>query len=341
MRPGRRTASPPGRQGLAAALGVALVIAAMPSRSHRAQAFACAAAASPAEKALCASPEAKASDEAMGAAFGTLKASLDTAQAKALLANQRGWLRERNAGCADAAGMVRCLTGRNRERVRSLLATPGSGPGTPGRLVPVFVARQGNRTDYGVDVLLYRFAAPDTPGEKAFDAAVDRMLAEVPTKKDEPDDLTWTHERTASIAYASDRLLSVAVTGYDFTGGAHGQPSYSTINVDLRSGRTLDIQDLLDSAGLARAFARCMVDIAAAKKERDADMADNEQKAETEKGVRSGLANLSSWQFGADRATVTFEPYALGSYAEGSYTCALPYAELKTYARSPFPLPAP
>ncbi len=54
-----------------------------------------------------------------------------------------------------------------------------------------------------------------------------------------------------------------------------------------------------------------------------------EQQAEIEKSV----ADLSRWSFSATRAEVTFDPYALGAYVEGSYTCDFSAALLRPFLR--------
>jgi hypothetical protein len=48
---------------------------------------------------------------------------------------------------------------------------------------------------------------------------------------------------------------------------------------------------------------------------------------------------LRAWSFAPDKATVTYDPYAVGAYAEGLYSCEIPYATLKPLAKPGFPLP--
>ena len=55
--------------------------------------------------------------------------------------------------------------------------------------------------------------------------------------------------------------------------------------------------------------------------------------------VAEATGDLKAWSFGADAATVSYDPYAVGAYAEGAFSCSVPYATLRPLARSDFPLP--
>jgi hypothetical protein len=48
---------------------------------------------------------------------------------------------------------------------------------------------------------------------------------------------------------------------------------------------------------------------------------------------------LDTWSFGADKATIDYDPYAVGAYAEGAYDCEIPYATLRAWVKPGFPLP--
>ncbi|MDP4822404.1 MAG: lysozyme inhibitor LprI family protein, partial [Aestuariivirgaceae bacterium] len=67
-----------------------------------AQAFDCAKAATQVERTICANPELKVADDAMGAAYKALKARLAGDEAAELLQSQRVWLASRN-DCAAFA----------------------------------------------------------------------------------------------------------------------------------------------------------------------------------------------------------------------------------------------
>lgn len=312
-------------------------------------AFDCGKATSKAEKALCADPAAKASDDAMERAFAEAKQAVGPGQEKALLANQRIWLHQRNADCEADAAIATCLSGRDQTRSRILGGKPEAGPGASIRLVPTMVNRPGGKTTYEVDVLLYR--SPDTsPAAKTLNAITDKMLAEVPTGHEADANSTYSYDRTASVAFASATLLSIPIEAYDFTGGAHGQGSTHVVNLDLRTGKELTAADLFDAKRKADARTFCIADLSKQKQERMADNGDGtppakpvplspDDKKQVADGVSQVMEDLSSWRFGADGATAVLDADTMGSHAEGSYECLIPNARLKEWAKPGFPLP--
>ena len=57
------------------------------------------------------------------------------------------------------------------------------------------------------------------------------------------------------------------------------------------------------------------------------------------KNVEEATENLKAGSFGADAATIDYDPYSVGAYAEGAFSCTLPYATLRPLAKPDFPLP--
>ena len=51
------------------------------------------------------------------------------------------------------------------------------------------------------------------------------------------------------------------------------------------------------------------------------------------------MRDLKSWSIAADEVTVSFDPYAVGSYAEGSYTCSFAMKDVKALALKGAALP--
>ena len=51
------------------------------------------------------------------------------------------------------------------------------------------------------------------------------------------------------------------------------------------------------------------------------------------------VRDLKSWSIGADEIAVSFDPYAVGAYAEGAYTCSFPTKDVKALALKAAPLP--
>jgi uncharacterized protein YecT (DUF1311 family) len=309
-----------------------------------ARAFDCAKAATKSEKAICDNPAARSADDAMAKAFAAALAPLSPSDKAAALTAQIKWIGERDNKCSAAKGakLAGCLATESASRRTYLAAEPEAGPGAPGRLAPAFRMEKGSRTKAEINLQLLRFPAPATPAERAFDAAVDSRIGSLDDPdKDDPGTTLYEHDRSMRLAYASARLISAEMSGYDSTGGAHPNSFTSDINILGEEGREAKFADLLDAKGASRMFALCLKSVMAQKKEREGADArlDAESLKELTKNVAEATGRIEAWSFGAQAATVTYDPYAVGAYAEGAFDCKLPYATLKPLARPSFPLP--
>ncbi|HMN73810.1 MAG TPA: lysozyme inhibitor LprI family protein [Rhodoblastus sp.] len=293
------------------------------------------------DKAICSSPEAAAADESMAAAYNALRGRMGPAEREALLVSQRLWIKRRGFGCdSDKPGYAQCLAKETEQRRAFLEARAESGPGLDSPLVPVIVAKPGKPRDWEIDVELLKFVEPKTPGEKTFNAEIGKMLKDIPTdRSDIQRDQTFSHDVWMRVTWLSPRLISARIEGYDFEGGAHGNPSTSGLNIDTKSGRKLVFTDAFDKAAREKLTAHCLAQIAPEKVRRGMDEPKGEELKSLRQGIDEGLAELDAWNFAAQGATIVYGPYAIGSYAEGSYTCDVPLARLKELAKKDFPLP--
>lgn len=309
-------------------------------------AFDCAKAQSPIEKAICADPKLKAADDAMSAAYSSLREALSATERKGLTASQRKWIKSREDSCGvqEGAELSSCIQDQTEERRRLFLAEPESGPGTGARMVPVFVQQDPDPHRFDVDYTLIRFAAPKSNGEKLFNAEVDKIVKDAPLKRQAeaaPEGMNYASYSAMDITYASPQFLSAKIEGWENTGGAHGNGGTSAINVDLARGVAMKADDVFDGKALAALKADCVAQIIVQKKEKndgqDFDPANDPNYQE--QTVVDVLKSLDSWNFWQDKAIVTFNSYAIGSYAEGPYECEFPMAKLKSLAKPSAPLP--
>ncbi len=320
-----------------------------------AAAFECNGVTGQAERAICASPAAKAADDAMNVSFAAVKARMDATQSASLLADQRDWLRRRNIACAAKKNDAVCYQRENESRVAYLSAKPKAGPGTSRPLVPFIVYRKGTPKSYETQLELFRFADAATDAEKRFNAEMDKIVADAPTSIDKDDrsrdtsSFSWS--RSASIGYASDRLLSLTVEGSEYTGGAHPNSGHVSINLDMKSGRLLTIDDLLPRDKRAEIGRLCATQVAAQFKDKLREQGTDPDKnaeardelksliAEGNPRAASAAAELANWTFAENSATVNFNPYEVAAYVYGYFDCDVPYATLRPLAKPAFPLP--
>ena len=321
-----------------------LLLAASCMIAGPALALGCKSASTKAEKAICADPAALSADAEMTKAYGALHAPIDAKQRAGLLKSQVQWLIDRDGACfdKDSAALSACLAGESNERRLFLSGGAPAGPGYQGKLVPFFRIEPGGvgRTDVFIEVL--RFPAPANAGERAFNAAVDKLSTDIvePDGDDAKRD-DYAYSWKMRLAYASPRLISAHADGYSSMGGAHPNSHSADINIDVGAGREATFDSLLDKAGAEKIFALCVDQVIAERKDREG--ADGDLDAEGLKTLRKDVADatgaLKTWSFGADAATISYDAYAVASYVEGEFSCKIPYATLRPLAKPGFPLP--
>jgi len=301
--------------------------------STPALAFDCKAARSPVEKAICAESSLLALDDQIGKAYGEVRALGDAGAKAALLGSQRAWLATRDA-CLKQEKVGACLTTQMMRRLAYLTGRQEAGPGAASPLAPLIRWRQAPaKAEQRIEAFV--FAAPATSGDKRFNALVlgfvDELIANM---SGEPDRAT-TLEVTASLPYASARLVSAHLDVYTMAeGAAHPNTSSRDVNVDLALGRELVFGDLFDAAAGRRIIGLCRAQVLKDKTERGMDEPVAEELKEFDAALAKALPDLSAWSFTADHVSVTFDRYVLGAYVEGGYGCDLPYAALRPLAKS-------
>ena len=309
-----------------------------------AAAFDCNKATTPSEKAICADPAARSADAALGKAYASLLGSSSVAQRAAISGAQARWLKTRDSACADQKGpaLSTCLATQSDERRAFLIAQPLAGPGAPDRLAPWFRFEKGAKGKAEVNLELIKFAEAKTPAEHAFNAAVDAAYGEITQPgKDDPAADRYAYDWTMRLVYASPRLVSAEVSGFFDTGGAHPNSTLFNINVDLAADRIARFPDAFDAKAAAKLVALCKAAVLTTKQARlGADgMPKGDELKQFDKDIDAATRDLSAWSFNADKAVVSYAPYTLGAYAEGGYSCEIPYATLRSLTRPEFPLP--
>ncbi|MEW6281491.1 MAG: DUF3298 and DUF4163 domain-containing protein, partial [Candidatus Eremiobacterota bacterium] len=60
-----------------------------------------------------------------------------------------------------------------------------------------------------------------------------------------PESPPWSLEAEYELVYESARLLCLRQSGYNYTGGAHGSPVVASFVLDLKTGKRLQLKDML------------------------------------------------------------------------------------------------
>lgn len=320
----------------------ALALIALLNLASPASAFDCSKASTAVEKTICADPQLNRLDGQLSDAYAAVKAASTPAAQKMLARSQKRWIAEREFCSSDDNGVAACIAQKTKDRLSLLLGAPETGPGASGKLVPVFLVQDGTTTQWDIDMSLIRFAAPQTAGERLFNKLVDGILrqARLGPHGEDTNGMIYAMEDRLSLTYASPRLVSARHDFYVNEGGAHGNYGTTNLNVDMAAGKQLAIADIVDEAGAVTLTRQCKAEIDAERAKRVPGAEDVPYDEKTrDAAIAATVRDLTSWSIGADTITVSFDPYAVGAYAEGSYSCSLATGLVKGLARKGAPLP--
>ena len=148
------------------------------------------------------------------------------------------------------------------------------------------------------------------------------MFREEKTGKPE---LPYGRDWTVTVSLARPNLISVYFETYEMTGGAHPNHGFATYTFGLVGGvaRQLTLKDLFVS-GQADGARKVVSDlITPILKERQAGWVDNGDLKEIDAPRAENFVVTPS------AITFLFEPYSVGSYAEGNYVVKLPFSTIK------------
>lgn len=303
-----------------------------------ASAFDCTKAKTAVEKAICADPALKRMDDELAAAYGSVKTALAAPEQKMLALSQKRWIARREACSAEQAELNACVKRQTVERVALLSGRAASGPGPQGRLVPVFITEEGTATSPDVDMALLRFAEPQSPGEIKLNELADEIAAAAQPGNEQGSKFRARVD-TFNIAYASPAFMSVRHFFYVDEGGAHGNSGTENYNISMESGELAGLDDVLPAPSAAILSLWCKQQIETEKQKRVPGIDLSEEAAGRDKTIAAQVRDLSNWSIGEAEIVVSFDPYAVGAYAEGAYECRFPTAGVKQMAIAGAPLP--
>lgn len=141
--------------------------------------------------------------------------------------------------------------------------------------------------------------------------------------------LTWSYDAgNYHFLHCSDSFVSLVLTHYEYSGGAHGNSGAHTLNLALSP------EGNVSNANLSAFLAEGDESIAHLSTLLIADL--KKQGASTV--VDGGITAFTREElpaFTASRKGLTFyfDPYAVGPYAEGSFTVEIPWVALKEHAK--------
>lgn len=146
------------------------------------------------------------------------------------------------------------------------------------------------------------------------------------------EDLKFTKERGVSnyseigydVEYADNNLVSIMFSEDTYTGGAHPNHYFYTVNYDLKTGRELSLAELFQPNSN---YLNVISDYAINKlKSELTEMSDDEW---IKNGAGADAENFKSWNISEKGLVLNFNPYQVAAYAAGPQFVVIPYDKLK------------
>ena len=72
----------------------------------------------------------------------------------------------------------------------------------------------------------------------------------------EIDEPAWELHIETELVYQSDAIITIAISTYEFKGGAHGNDKIKLLNLDAKSGKTIQINDFINDIDSFTALAK-------------------------------------------------------------------------------------
>ena len=307
--------------------------------------FDCTRAKSAAEQFLCSDANLAETDRKLSVAYARLKRTETPESFATVQAAQRGWLAYVLKTCGangtmpddqgDKNKISECLSdnyGDRADRLHAIAVVKSGALVLEPRMR--FFSRPKPATE---DSDIY----PWIVGNDAFNAFAAKKLALAKRRMDDkklfpfaPDqvgDLKLSARRTYDVARFDDRIASIQIGMFDYTGGAHEAIGEDQINWDMRRARPFTPADVFRADKDWKRFVTdyCLADL---KKQFQGQQDSGPDRGDVAKVVAGG-----SWLFAKDHAIVHFTVYSITSFSGGEHEVEIPYSALKPYVKADAP----
>jgi uncharacterized protein YecT (DUF1311 family) len=325
--------------------------------------FNCAKAATPQEKAICASPELSAADARMAAAYRKLLAAAPPEIKPEIRGGQRAWLRDVAGKCKGAdpsAKLAGCLHDSLKARTKALqymvlhadgvtfvwrsitLSVPDSGGGS-------ISPDEEKKPGFGTLNASWPQAIAATPEWAAWNNAIEtsarRIASQDPTAFAEKWLPEWAADNdadiTSTIGFVGTKLITASVNG-SWWRGAHPSESSIWLNWLLSEKRELRPDDVfVNGSGWDTTIQqRCDQ---ALHHQLDAQTGQDYQAyaapGEMPKTLHKIVSDPRNWKLDSKGLTIVFQDYAVAPRAAHPDPVTVPWADLKPLMKPDFTIP--
>lgn len=347
---------------------IGFVLLLLAATMARGASFDCAKAATPQEKAICASPQLSAADDSMAAAYKAVLAKVGTDVAAKIRQSQRLWIKEMAFNCPLREAynprqavhfnsqFTQCLLFFEKRRAEQLeqmvqhqqgvtfiwrsvsFGAPGDADGN---------SQEQNGGDYGTLQASWPQADSTTQEWQAWNKAIASAAYGLGSANAGGNSGRWDESMTdgmdtdvsVKLNWVGRNLVASTVSNVWYGhGAAHPNLNFIQFNWLLKEQRQLNQTDLFVTTSKWKEKLATTCD-AAARAQLGDMYADNPPPGVIPNAMKAIVENPKSWQLDADGLTIAFEPYAVGCHACTPSPVTIPWPDLRPYLNPKFEIP--
>ena len=150
--------------------------------------------------------------------------------------------------------------------------------------------------------------------------------------EDFPYEMQYTFETGFQTAYNSKEFLSIVLSHYQYTGGAHGNYFALGYNIDMKNGNVLSLKDIIKKDSFDLLIYECEQAIM--------------EKFEATSLIEAGLfedeieiPDDQDFYIMPGILVLQFDPYEIGPYSMGEITAEIPFEKIKDILKDNLPFP--
>jgi len=137
----------------------------------------------------------------------------------------------------------------------------------------------------------------------------------------------YSYDISGTVTRADDKLFSICISEYSFTGGAHGETYTYGVNFDPKTGEKLSYEAFGDISDSVKSFILKDIDASGNMAE---EMLFPEYKETIDEMFETGMKDKSFW-FDNDRLIFAFQQYDIAPYASGIMEFHIPYSDIEGF----------
>lgn len=129
--------------------------------------------------------------------------------------------------------------------------------------------------------------------------------------------LNYELKKNARVLYNKNKILTIELETFDYTGGAHGFETKEYLHFDMNSGEAFNLKELFDDAE-----SKMLIDLVSEKCE------EMKKTKNSEIFEESSIESCGNFYFDDDNFYFVYNPYEIGPYSAGYITIKIPISKI-------------